>query len=174
MEKFLGSEKMTVDEKGRVGIPARFMSVLRALFPDECTKVGITITPDLSIKVMPLPVYQQFMDSLDQYNDQIEEERLILNLWTSFAEEADLDKQNRIKLSQMITEKCQIGRQVVVVGSRQYMQIFDEKIWREYSDRALAKMGSAASMVARKDEAKPAVQHVTSVGEAPAAGAPAR
>jgi len=152
MSKFLGSEKMTVDDKGRVGIPARFMTVLRAMFPDQCGEVGLTITPDYSIKVMPLPVFDEFMAGLDQLNDQIEEERLVLTLSTSFADKAELDKQNRIKLSPLLMEKCQIGRQVVVVGSRQYMQIFDENVWREYSDRALAMMGTASSKVARKEE----------------------
>jgi division/cell wall cluster transcriptional repressor MraZ len=176
MKKFLGSEKMTVDEKGRVGIPARFMAVLRSLYPNHCATVGVTITPDLSIKLMPLPLYNEFMDRLDQFNDQIEEERLILNLVTSFAEEAELDKQNRIKLSQMIMEKCQIGigRQVVVTGNQQYMQIFDEDVWREYSNRGLVKLGSAASMVARKEEARPAAAQGHGAGEEPASGAPGR
>lgn len=177
MEKiFLGSEKMTVDNKGRVGIPARYMAVLRALCPDQAGSVGVMITPDRSIKIMPLPFFNQEVESWNRLNDQIEEERLLLNLATSSAETAPLDGQNRIKLSLMMIEECAIGRQVVVTGNREYMQIFDENVWREYRQKALAQYSAAAGAVARKAAAKAPVQYVINAGglEPPAGGAPAR
>lgn len=173
---FIGIEPMTVDNKGRVGIPARFMATLRAICPERADAVGVMITPDLSIKLMPALFFEQEIERLNRLNDQVEEERLILNLSTSFAELAQLDKQNRIKLNPLMMEECSIRRDVVIIGSRQYMQLFDEKSWREYRKRALPLLGSAASQVARKSEPKSPIQYVINAGsvEPPAGMAPAR
>lgn len=175
---FLGSELMTVDDKGRVGIPARHMAVLRALCPDRCAEVGIHLDPDGAIKVLPMPAFDKFMDGLDQLNDQIEEERLLLTMYSSFADTLELDKQNRIRLSASILDECKIARpgQVMITGSRDHLRIFDMAAWREYCDKGKAQMNSASSKFAKKDEAKPAITQyvINAPGEAPAAGAPAR
>jgi len=177
MEKvFTGTESMTVDSKGRVGIPARFMAVLRALAPDDADAVGVTITPDYSLKIMPIPVFDEEIARLSQLNDQVEEERVILNLMASFAERVPLDKQNRLKLNPLIMDFCSIGREVVITGSIKYLQIWDEAAWRSSSKERLARLGAASALVARKGEAKTPVQYVINadgaehppVGPAPA------
>ena len=90
------------------------------------------------------------------------------------AERAPLDKQNRIKLNPFMMKECSIDRDVVIMGSIQYMQIFDQKVWREYYRRGLPQLGAAASRVAKRDEPKPSVQYVINAGEAPAGVASAR
>jgi MraZ protein len=171
---FLSTEEMTVDNKGRVGIPARFMSVLRTICPDQADAVGVMITPDKSIKLMPVPFFEKEIERLSQLNDQVDEERMMLNLLASLAERAPLDKQNRIKLNPFMMKECAIDRDVVIMGSIQYMQIFDQKVWREYYKSGLPQLGAAASRVAKKDEPRPAVQYVINAGEPPAGVAAAR
>ncbi len=161
---FLGNEQMTVDDKGRVGIPARFMSVLRESCPEDAETVGVMITPDRSIKIMPAPYFNGEITRWQGLNDQLEEERLMLNLATSMAEVVALDKQNRIKLNPLMMKVCQIGREVVIVGSLQYMQLFDLKTWREMIETGLPQWGSASTRIARKEEPKTTVQYVIHTG----------
>lgn len=155
---FLSNEQMTVDDKGRVSIPARFMTVLRAICPDQDKSVGVMITPECSLKIMPAPYFAQEVESWGQFNDRVDEERMMLNLSTPVAELLSLDKQNRFKLNPLVREICSIDRQVVIVGSMRYMQLFDLNVWRAMFKKSLPMWGQASTRVARKKEPQAPVQ----------------
>ncbi|MCE5230733.1 hypothetical protein LLG95_14235 [bacterium] len=157
---FLGNEQMTVDQKGRVGIPSRFMSVLRALEPADADKVGVMITPDRSIKIMPAGYFRSELESWSKLDDRDSQERMILNLATSLAELVTLDKQNRIKLNPMMAELAGIDRQVVIVGNIKFMQLFDAKTWREMFEKSLPAWGEAATQLARRGDKPQPIQYV--------------
>lgn len=147
---FLGNEQMTVDQKGRVGISSRFVSVLRAIDPANADKVGVMLTPDRSIKIVPANLFAAELERWGNLDDRDEQERMILNLATSLAEMVPLDKQNRIKLNPMAMEIAGIDRQVVVVGNIKFMQLFDLQKWREMFEKGLPAWGKAATEVARR------------------------
>ena len=153
-DAFLSNEQMTVDEKGRVGIPARYIAVLKARCPEETDKVGLMITPERSIKVMPINAFHQEVNEWKTLDERDEDERTVLNM-TGLAEEAPLDKQNRIKLNPMMMDLCGIARQVVFVGSVNYMQIYDAAVWREMVLQNLGRFSQVSTQLARR--AKPRV-----------------
>lgn len=157
---FLGNEQMTIDQKGRVGIPARFVSVLRAIEGDGFGSVGVMMTPDRSIKMMPSSYFRGEVERWRRLDDRIAEERIILNLATSLAELIALDKQNRIGLNPMMMELAGIDRQVIIVGTIKFMQLFDSGVWREMFERNLGRWGEAAADVARRAAAPPPVQYI--------------
>ena len=163
---FLGNEQMRVDDKGRVGIPSRFVAVLRELCPDRCDSVGVMITPDRSIKIMPAPVFEKELERWSELNDQIDEERTVLNMSTSLADELALDRQNRIRLNPLMMDLCRIERHVVFVGTVHYMQLFDDKVYRAMVERQLPQWAQAATRVARKGGEGPAA----TPGPPPSAG----
>ncbi len=147
-QRFIGMEQMTVDEKFRVGIPSKFMPMLRKIDPSEDLQVGLVLTPDRSIKIMPMPAFNRMLERWENYNESFEEERLLLNLEPATAEVAGLDKQNRIKLNPWMLRKCGISRDVVVIGSRDCLQIFSDQVYDEYYDvsrKDWSKAGSAAA-----------------------------
>jgi MraZ protein len=164
MNKFLGNDPMTIDDKGRLGVPARFMAVLRQLCPDNADALGVMITPDRSVKIMPMPYFERALERLEKLDDQVDEERLILTLSTSMADSLTLDKQNRIKLNPMLMEICGLDRQVVVVGNLHYMQVFDLRVWRETMTEGIALWSSAQTRVAKKDAPPAPVQYVIQTG----------
>lgn len=170
-QRFIGMEEMSVDQKGRVGIPARFMNVLRALAPGADGEVGMLLTPDRSIKVMPLPFFNELLERWDSFNPEFEEERLLLNVGPSGAAQALLDKQNRIKLSPMMMKFCQIQPEslVVVSGHMKYMQIYSATVFEQMVQQALPQWGQAASRAAERSREKPVQQFVI---EARQTGAP--
>lgn len=157
---FLGNEQMTVDQKGRVGIPSRFVAVLRAIDPAAADQVGVMITPDRSIKIMPAGYFGAELESWSKLDARDDDERMVLNLATSLAEVLPLDKQNRIKLNPMAMELAGIDRQVVIVGNIKFMQLFDLKKWREMFEKGLPAWGKAATEVARRGQAPAPIQYV--------------
>ena len=152
---FLGNELMKVDQKGRVGIPARFMAVLRAMCPDRTESVGMMISPEKSIKILPLPHFLEEVERWNRLDDLVAAERTIKNLVTSTAELATLDKQNRIKLNPQLMALCQIRQQVVVAGSMHYMQLFDVETWKGMFEKGLGRLSEAMQKVADKEQPKP-------------------
>jgi division/cell wall cluster transcriptional repressor MraZ len=153
---FLGNELMKVDQKGRVGIPARFMTVLRAVSPGQADTVGLIITPEKSIKILPMPCFIEEVERWNQLDDRVASERTIKNLATGSAELATLDKQNRIRLNPLMIELCEIRQQVVIVGSMHYMQLFDVDVWKTMFKAGLGKLGAALQQMADKEKPRPA------------------
>jgi DNA-binding transcriptional regulator/RsmH inhibitor MraZ len=167
---FLNSQEMTVDSKFRVGIPERFLRVLRQTHPDQAGHVGVAASPDKSIKVMPQPYFMRELEAWSKLDDRSRNQRLMLNLSSPFADLLPFDKQNRIKLNPQLCKFCGIEPgPVVVVGSINYMQIFDAvrwnalvqsgvERWEEASDALAAAAGQPApvhlNLIATRTEAE--------------------
>lgn len=151
--KFSGYEIKAVDEKGRVAIPARYMAVLRAICPERLDKVGVMIDPDGALKVMTLPAYEAFQDSLDNLDDRIEEERELLTMFSALSDELELDKQNRVRLPQGMMKDCRITApgQVVVAGQRDHMRIFSMEGWEAYRQKAMTRISATSTKLAQKE-----------------------
>lgn len=126
MVYFFGNEPMTVDVKGRVGIPAKFMTLLREHYPDHANQIGYFVTPEGSLKLMPIPVFDQECAKWEQFDESIEDHRIALMFFTSTSDRVTLDGQNRIKLSSTIKRLCGIDRQVIISGGKDSMQLYDE------------------------------------------------
>lgn len=153
----LGCERMKVDAKGRVAIPARYLKAMRAKNPDPSEPFGMIISPERSIRVMPYPLYLEEIERWSKLDDRLEEDRAIKNMVLSTADEATLDAQNRIRLNSDTMELCEIGagRQVAIVGSMDYLQIFDVDRRRRLFDAGMGKLSQAIQAVATKDDPKP-------------------
>jgi division/cell wall cluster transcriptional repressor MraZ len=136
---FMGSFRMQLDNKGRVGLPARYMSILRELCPDQNESVGVMITPDRSIKVMPYPYFLEEIERWSQLDESNAYEFMIRNMNSSIADSMVLDSQNRIKLGQMMMDLCgiELQTQVVVSGCMDHMQIYNEQVYHQTLGHAL-------------------------------------
>lgn len=152
----LGCERMKVDAKGRVAIPARFLKALCAKNSGPKEPFGMIISPERSIRIMPYALYLEEVEYWSGLDDRIEDDRLIKNMVLSTADEGVLDAQNRIRLNSETMGLCGIGinRQVAIVGSMQYLQIYDPELRREMFDKGIPKLSRAIQAVAKKDDPK--------------------
>jgi MraZ protein len=140
----LGEHAHTIDDKNRLTLPARF----RHVYAD-----GIVVTRGID-------------GCLDAYTradwDKLIEDRLAgldpLSLegrrmqrhFFSAAMEADLDKQGRVILSAALLEHAKLGRDVVVAGVHDHLEIWDRDTWR----RELAEVEGSVEDVAERLAAK--------------------
>jgi MraZ protein len=124
---FSGEFEHTIDDKGRLTIPARFrdeltegMFVTRGL--DGCLFV---YPPDswevLAEKVATLPLTQR---------DARYFSRLIFS-----GSECKLDKQGRILLSSSLRKHAGIENEVVVIGVNSRLEIWSKERWQEVTAR---------------------------------------
>ena len=140
----LGAHDHTIDDKNRLTLPARF----RHVFED-----GIVVTRGMDGCLFAYT--RGDWDALVQgrlstLNPLSKEGRQMRRYFFSAAMEADLDKQGRVILSAALLEHAKLGRDVVVAGVHDHLEIWDREAWR----RELAEVEGSAEDVAERLAAK--------------------
>ncbi len=131
---FLGEFQHTVDDKGRLAIPAKFrpplndgLVVTRGL--DKCLNVWtLDQWRDLSQKLSTLPMMQG-------------DARRVVRHFFSGAVDSKLDKLGRVVLPQFLREYAGLGDEVVVLGVHTRIEIWATENWA--AERMIAEEQSA-------------------------------
>jgi transcriptional regulator MraZ len=140
----LGTHEHTIDDKNRLTLPAKF----RESFAD-----GLVVSKGLDrcLQAYRREDWDRLVESrlapLDPFS---QEARRIQRFHFSGAAEAELDKQGRLMLPAPLLEHAQLGREVVVAGMRDHVEIWDREAWR----RELAEIEGSAVDVAERLAAK--------------------
>jgi MraZ protein len=136
----LGEYEHTIDEKSRLTLPARFRQAMAG---------GVVLTRGLDACVEAFPAgdwHKLVESSLAGLSPLSRETRVIERFYYSGATEAQPDKQGRVMLPPALIEHGGLGREVVVVGMRDRLEIWDRAAWREQLKEV---MGSAEHVAER-------------------------
>ncbi len=120
---FLGEYTHTLDNKGRLTIPAKFRDQLAA---------GLVVTRnplDQCLLLMPMPEWvalSERMKALPLANRQSAQLRRIL---FSAAEDLKPDKQGRILVSPRLRQYAHMDAEVMVIGMDNYLELWDPGQW---------------------------------------------
>ncbi len=87
---------------------------------------------------------------LSELDPLLEETRLMNRYFFSGAAEAEPDKQGRINVPAALIEHARLGREVVVAGVQDHLEIWDRAAWREH----LKQVEGSAHHVAERLAAK--------------------
>ena len=140
----LGEYAHTLDDKNRLTLPAKF----RDSFVD-----GGVVTRGLD-GCLYLFARQQWDDLVSgrfsEFDPLLEETRLMNRYFFSGAAEAEPDKQGRINVPPALIEHAHLGREVVVAGVHDHLEIWDRAAWREH----LKQVEGSAQHVAERLAAK--------------------
>jgi MraZ protein len=123
---FTGEYHHTVDEKGRVAVPARFRvelagGALVSKWIDGCLALHPKSAWDaLAGKVSTLPITEPGARTF---------QRFIFGA----AFEVELDRQGRLVVPQVLREFAGLENDAVVVGSRDHLEIWSPERWQSYS-----------------------------------------
>ena len=126
---FYGEYSHTVDNKGRLIIPARFRSTLRDKYID---KFYITQGLERCIFVYAeheWNILQQKFKALPMTKKKV---RDFSRMFFSRAFEALCDKQGRINVPSLLLEYACIQKEVVVVGVLDRFEIWERQSWQDY------------------------------------------
>ena len=123
---FTGEYRHTVDDKGRMAVPAKFRVQLGAgavvsRWLDACLAIHPQQGWDaLAAKVAALPITDQ-------------NARRFQRLIFAGAAEVELDRQGRILLPGYLREHIDLRNEAVVVGSRDHAEIWVPSTWATYA-----------------------------------------
>lgn len=121
---FLGEYTHTIDDKGRVTIPARFRAELAG---------GLVVTRgfDRNLMIYPLTEWQEMAERVAARPVSDENVRAFRRRIFAGATDLEPDRQGRIVLPQYLREFAGIDGEVVVAGMYDYIELWDAEAWRE-------------------------------------------
>lgn len=136
----LGEYEHTIDDKNRLTLPARF----RNRFAE-----GIVVTRGMDgcLYGYTRGDWQRMVETRLATLDPLSQEgRRMQRFFFSGAAEAELDKQGRLMLPGALIEHAKLGRDVVVAGVHDHLEIWDRAAWR----KELAEVEGSAEHVAER------------------------
>ncbi len=124
--RFRSKSEHSLDSKGRLNFPSRFREVLAQYGSDT-----LMVTAwGKHLRAYPLSEWEIIEDKLlDQGKEQSGMARLI-RLVLAGVTECKLDKQGRILLSAPLRLETRIGKDVVLTGMRDWVEIWDKDAWQ--------------------------------------------
>jgi len=137
---FTGEYRHTVDEKGRIAVPARFRIQLEggavvSRWIDGCLAIhSRSGWDDLAARVASLPITDAAA-------------RLFQRQIFAGAIETDLDRQGRVLVPTYLREETGLATDAVVVGIRDHAEIWAPDRWATYR-RAMDDPGAFAQAIA--------------------------
>lgn len=134
---FIGEFRHMVDDKGRLAVPVKFRGafkrgavVTRGL--DQCLFVfGMEEWKKLAEKLATLPLAQQ-------------DARAFARLMLAGAMDVELDKQGRAILPEYLREYAKVGKEAVIAGLYNRLEIWDAAAWEAYKTKTEADSVSIA------------------------------
>lgn len=131
---FRGSGCHTVDEKGRVAIPARFREDLRAADDDRVVVTRNLVRDARCLDVYPLAGWLSFearVAEKERFDPTVSRFR---RFYFSEAQDASVDKQGRILISPRLRQFASLDRDALFVSDLDKFQIWDPTVWSRVAE----------------------------------------
>jgi MraZ protein len=146
---FAGSHSLTIDEKGRIAIPARFR---QQLADGSGMQLMITKGADACLEIYPLPVFNEIAAAIQKMTDY-RQKRAVSLAWVGRAVETEIDRQGRISLPQILRNEAGLNGSGVLVGQIDRFELWAEDrwnaMWREGPDSKLTDLAAALQALNR-------------------------
>jgi MraZ protein len=122
---FVGEYEHTIDDKNRLTLPARF----RQSFADG---VVITRGMDGCLYAYTRGDWERLVETRLASLDPLSPDgRKMQRFFFAGAVEGELDKQGRVMVPAALSQHAKLGREVVVAGVYDHLEIWDRAAWRD-------------------------------------------
>jgi len=140
----LGEYEHTIDDKNRLTLPAKF----RRAFED-----GIVVTRGMDgcLYAYTAADWARVVEARLAALDPLSQEgRRMQRFFFAGAAEAQPDKQGRVMIPAALLEHAKLGRDVVVAGVYDHLEIWDRAAWRRELDEVEGSAEDVAERLAAK------------------------
>ncbi len=119
---FLGEYSHSIDEKGRLIIPSKFRGELGESF-------YVTKGLDNCLCLYPETEWEKLLEKLRSMPTINKNARQMTRVIASAADNVELDKQGRILIPAKLREKIGLGKEVVLAGNLEKVEIWSKDDW---------------------------------------------
>ena len=134
---FIGEYSHTIDDKGRLAIPAKFRALL---------KNGGVVTKGLDncLFLYTKKEWQQIAERLANLPFNKANDRALARHFLAGAMDLDFDTQGRLNLPEYLREFASLKKKVIVAGLYNRLEIWNDGAWKTYR----AKMDKESNTIA--------------------------
>lgn len=129
MSSFKGSYSYSVDEKGRVNLPAKLR---KCVSPEANETFVITRGFEKCLFVYPVDEWNRHEAKLRNLSSYDAEHRRFIRALLELAAESVLDAQGRLALPQELREYASIQNEVRIIGTLDKIELWNPKIYEDY------------------------------------------
>ncbi|HXF97312.1 MAG TPA: division/cell wall cluster transcriptional repressor MraZ [Gaiellaceae bacterium] len=140
---FFGEYEHTIDEKSRLTLPARFR-------PELARGVVLTRGIDRNVDVYPREAWERNVARVAELDPFTREGRDMKRHAFVGATVTELDRQGRVVLPQRLVEYASLGREVVVLGVHDHLEVWDRDAWAAHASAIEGSVGDAAERLAAR------------------------
>ena len=119
---FIGEFHHTIDEKGRIIMPAKFRDELGMRFI-------ITRGIENCLFVYSLENWQKITDKLNSLPFTKKDARVFSRFFLSGATDVELDKQGRVNVSTPLIDYAKLAKDCVIIGTGDRIEIWAQESW---------------------------------------------
>jgi MraZ protein len=127
MAHFRGKYDYTVDDKGRVNIPAKFR---KALNPSAAETFVVCRAPENCLRAFPQDRWEEYERKISARPETPETVRFQRLLYDTVTD-STLDTQGRVTLSISQMKIASITKNVTLIGMNEYIEIWDTDTYNE-------------------------------------------
>ncbi len=130
---FTGTFPRTLDDKARLAVPKR----IRDGLPSNEQTATLYAAPgtDGSIALYTEESFQRLAEQLASSSPTGQDVRAFSRLFYAQAERIEVDRQGRIRIPAALVQLAQLQRDVVLVGVRDHLELWDQQKWNRYTEQ---------------------------------------
>lgn len=125
MAELLGQHRYQLDAKGRIALPVKFREPFSA-------GVYLTLGQDGCLFAFPSEEWQRRSDEVRSRPLAGQEARAYARMFFGNAERVELDGQGRLVIPQKLRAQVGLGREAVVLGVSERLEIWASDAWQRY------------------------------------------
>lgn len=137
MNMFIGEYHHTIDEKGRIIIPAKFREELGDTFI-------ITRGIESCLFVYSIESFEKITNKLTSLPFTKKDARSFNRFFMSGATSVELDKQGRVNVTAPLVSYAHLKKDCVVIGTGDRLEIWSQEDWNRFFDSAQENMSDIA------------------------------
>ena len=132
---FRGANKVTLDAKGRLAMPARYRETL--VERSEGRLVATVDRSDRCLLIYPLPDWEEIERKLMRLPTLNPQARRLQRLMIGHATDLELDSSGRILIPPSLREYASLTRATMLIGQGTRFELWDEALWNDSREQWL-------------------------------------
>ena len=120
----MGHAPATIDDKGRLKVPASFRKTIEEKYGRDCF---ITSTDGRRALVYPLPVWFDFQERLSRVPSTSMAKGKLLERVNYYGQVSSIDAQGRVLVPNILREVAGIRDDVVVIGNQDHLIVWNDQ-----------------------------------------------
>jgi len=139
---FLGRFQHTIDDRGRLTLPAKYSSNLAA---------GVVVTRgiDRCLYIYPKTEWQRLAQKIGQLSLTDKDARALLRFFVYEASDSIPDKEGRVLIPTYLREYAHLGSDAIVTGSHDHLEVWNPEVLEGHSALVQQDMEAAAEKLGK-------------------------